>query len=336
MVPNGNPNNKGDPEIVSSPGRRRSPGDPEILADAELVADAELMADAEIMADAELVADAEIMTDNDLMADDEIIAVPELMADAEIMADAELVADAEIMADTELVADAEIMTDTDLMADDEIIAVPELVADAEIMADAELMADGELFDDSGGVEDELLGLSVLAADAGKGVAEGELLIDLEFTPAELKVTEEPLIDLEMGVAELERVRFQSCLNKARYMETLEEKSLMDMGLAEENEDIMNPEICKLWDGSNLRISDNLDGLNRIRGDNSELGGLLGFDEFKMEMIPEIDAGISVFNNSNYVQGLIDCKKIINSRGYNILRVLLIKFLERVAITITDV
>ena len=41
----------------------------------------------------------------------------------------------------------------------------------------------------------------------------------------------------------------------------------------------------------------------------------------------------MFNNSNYVQGLIDCKKIINSRGYNILRVLLIKFLERVAITI---
>ena len=37
----------------------------------------------------------------------------------------------------------------------------------------------EVFDDSGGVEDELLGLSVLAAGAGKGVAV-ELLIDLEF------------------------------------------------------------------------------------------------------------------------------------------------------------
>ena len=52
------------------------------------------------------------------------------------------------------------------------------------------------------VEDELLGLSVLAADAGKGVAEEELLINLEFIPAEPKVTEELLIDLEMDVAEV--------------------------------------------------------------------------------------------------------------------------------------
>ena len=133
---------------------------------------------------------------------------------------------------------------------------------------------------------------------------------------------------------LERFRFQSCLNKAGYLETLEQKSLMDMDLAKEDEDITNLEICKLRDGSDLRISDNLDDLNETKGDDLELGRLLGIDEFKVEMILEIDAGIFVFSNSNYVQGLIDCKKIINSRGYNILRVLLIKFLERDAITIT--
>ena len=65
---------------------------------------------------------------------------------------------------------------------------------------------------------------------------------------------------------LERFRFQSCLNKAGYLETLEQKSLMDMDLAEEDEDIMNLEICKLQDGSDLRISDNLDDLNETKGD----------------------------------------------------------------------
>ena len=171
----------------------------------------------------------------------------------------------------------------------------------------------QLRDDLGNSGVDLIDFSIGAADAGKGVAE-ELQIDLKFSSTERKIAEEPLIDLEMDPAGQERFRFQSCLNKARYLETLEEKSLMDMDLAEKNEDIMNPEICKLWDGLNLRIPDNLDGLNRIRGDNSELGGLLGFDEFKMGMIPEINAGISVFNNSNYVQDLIDCKKMINSRG----------------------
>ena len=66
------------------------------------------------------------------------------------------------------------------------------------------------------VEDELLGLSVLAADAGKGVAEEELLIDLEFIPAEPKVTEELLIDLEMDVAELERTKDSKPVESRRF------------------------------------------------------------------------------------------------------------------------
>ena len=81
------------------------------------------------------------------------------------------------------------------------------------------------------VEDELLGLSVLAADAGKGVAEEELLIDLEFIPAEPKVTEELLIDLEMDVAELERTKFQpriQNLEKVGDLEILGEELLIDM------------------------------------------------------------------------------------------------------------
>ena len=43
----------------------------------------------------------------------------------------------------------------------------------------------EVLDKSDGIEDKLPGLSVLAADAGKGVAE-ELLIDLDMKPAELE------------------------------------------------------------------------------------------------------------------------------------------------------
>ena len=56
------------------------------------------------------------------------------------------------------------------------------------------------------VEDELLGLSVLAADAGKGVAEEELLINLE----------ELLIDLEMDVAELERTKDSKPVESRRF------------------------------------------------------------------------------------------------------------------------
>ena len=80
----------------------------------------------------------------------------------------------------------------------------------------------EISDESIGMEDEFFGRSVLAAEAGKGVAE-ELLIDLDVKPTEPEkfrfqsriqtldnletLTEELLIDMEP--AELERFRFQS-------------------------------------------------------------------------------------------------------------------------------
>ena len=149
----------------------------------------------------------------------------------------------------------------------------------------------QLRDDPGTPEVDLIDFSVVAGDAGKGVAE-ELLTDLEVIPAELKVAEKPLIDLEMDSVRLERFRFQSCLNRAGYLETLEQKLLMDMDLAEKDEDIMNLEICKLRDGSDLGISDNLDELNGTRGDDSELDGLLGIDEIKIEMILDIDDDVT--------------------------------------------
>ena len=80
----------------------------------------------------------------------------------------------------------------------------------------------EISDESIGMKDEFFGHSVLAAEAGKGVAE-ELLIDLDVKPTEPEkfrfqsriqtldnletLTEELLIDMEP--AELERFRFQS-------------------------------------------------------------------------------------------------------------------------------
>ena len=165
----------------------------------------------------------------------------------------------------------------------------------------------EVRDGPGSLDIDLLGFSVLAADAGKGVAE-ELLIDLEFNPAEPGVAEELLIDLETDLAELERVRGQPKMqapDRIRYLENSEERLLIDMNLAEleelwtqtpdivgylENleENIMIPEICKLQDGPDLRISTNLDDLLETRGDNSELGGPLGVNEIKLEIIIEID------------------------------------------------
>ena len=130
----------------------------------------------------------------------------------------------------------------------------------------------QLRDDPGNPEVDLIDFSADAADAGKGVAE-ELLTDMKFSSTESKIAEEPLIDLEMDPAEQERFRFQSCLNKAGYLETLEQKSFMDMNFAEGDEDIMKLEICKLRDGSDLRISDNLDDLNETKGDDLELGRL---------------------------------------------------------------
>ena len=139
------------------------------------------------------------------------------------------------------------------------------MSNAVFFLNAQVPNQQQLRDDPGKPEVDLIDFSVVAADGGKGVAE-ELLTDLEFIPAELKVAEKPLIDLEMDSVGLERFRFQSCLNKAGYLETLEQKSLMDKDLAEEDEDIMNLEICKLRDGSDLRISDNLDDLNETMGD----------------------------------------------------------------------
>ena len=169
----------------------------------------------------------------------------------------------------------------------------------------------EITDEPDSLDDDLIDFSVLAADAGKGVAE-ELLKDLEFDPAEPGVAEELLIDLEMDPAELERVRGQSRMqapDRIGYLENSEERLLIDMNLAEleelrfqpgtqtpdvvgylENieEDTMIPEICKLRDGSDLRISTNLDDLLEIWGDNSEFGGPLEVNEIKLEIIIEID------------------------------------------------
>ena len=80
---------------------------------------------------------------------------------------------------------------------------------------------------------ELLDFSVLAADAGKGVAE-ELLIDLEMDPVEC-VAEELLIDLDMDIAELDRFRSLSRIqtpDRVGYLENLEEKLLIEINPAE--------------------------------------------------------------------------------------------------------
>ena len=80
---------------------------------------------------------------------------------------------------------------------------------------------------------DLLDFSVLAADAGKGVAE-ELLIDLEMDPVEC-VAEELLIDLDMDIAELDRFRSLSRIqtpDRVGYLENLEEKLLIEMNPAD--------------------------------------------------------------------------------------------------------
>ena len=42
-------------------------------------------------------------------------------------------------------------------------------------------------------------------------------------------------------------------------------------------DMKNPEIIRTWDGSNLRISDDLNELNEARGDGLDFGKPLGID-----------------------------------------------------------
>ena len=121
-------------------------------------------------------------------------------------------------------------------------------------------------------------------------------------------TEELLIDLEMNVAELERTRLQPRIQtpeKVGCLEILGEKLLIDMSPAELDgfrfqsgtqtldtvgylENMETLETCKLRDGSDLRTSTNLDDLPGIRGDNSELNGLLETDEVKVGIVSGID------------------------------------------------
>ena len=165
------------------------------------------------------------------------------------------------------------------------------MSNAVFFLNAQVPNQQQLRDDPGTPEVDLIDFSIVAADAGKGVAE-ELLTDLEVNPAELKVAEKPLIDLEMDSVRLERFRFQLCLNKAGYLETLEQKPLMDMDLAEKDEDIMNLEICKLRNGTDLRISDNLDDLNETKGDDLELAQ--GLERFRFQ---------SCLNKAGYLETL---------------------------------
>ena len=112
-------------------------------------------------------------------------------------------------------------------------------------------------------DEDIMNLEICKLRNGTDLRISDNLDDLNETKGD---------DLELAQG-LERFRFQSCLNKAGYLETLEQKSFMDMNFAEGDEDIMKLEICKLRDGSDLRISDNLDDLNETKGDDLELGRL---------------------------------------------------------------
>ena len=124
---------------------------------------------------------------------------------------------------------------------------------------------------------DLIDFSDSVSGAGKGAAD-ELLIDLEC--------KEPLINLEADLVNLEGFRFQSYLNKEGYLET----SLMDINLPELEEpmfqsgvrsvDIRNLEIIRPRDGSNLRISDDLNELNETRGDGLDFDKPLGIDKIE--------------------------------------------------------
>ena len=116
----------------------------------------------------------------------------------------------------------------------------------------------------------------------------------------------------MNPAELERFRFQSWTqtpDKVGCLENLGEESLIDMNPAElekfrfqswtqtpdkvgylENlgEDAMIPVMCMLGDGSDLRISNNLDDLFGVKGDSPEFSkpefsGSLEVNEIKLKM-----------------------------------------------------
>ena len=175
-------------------------------------------------------------------------------------------------------------------------------------------------------------------------------------------TEELLIDLEMKVAELEGARLQSRIQtpeKVESLDSLGEKLLIDMSPAELDgyrfqsdmqilDTIGYLENMEIFDGSDLRISTNLDDLPEIRGDNSELNGLLETVEVELGIVSGIDnvhlkklhhkvklcwlfvIKNSVFNDNNCAQKLF-CwkkKKKINSRGYKCSMSLLINLLEK--------
>ena len=87
----------------------------------------------------------------------------------------------------------------------------------------------------------------------------------------------------MNPAELERFRFQSWTqtpDKVGYLENL-------------GEDAMIPVMCMLGDGSDLRISNNLDDLFGVKGDSPEFSkpefsGSLEVNEIKLKMTFNID------------------------------------------------
>ena len=197
-------------------------------------------------------------------------------------------------------------------------------------------------------------------------------------PKYLENLEEELL-IDMKPAELDRFRSLSriqTLDRAGYMENLEEELLININPAElerfrfqpwvqttneagylENleEDAMIPGLCRLGDESDLRISNSLDDLLGIRGDNSEFSRSLGVNEMKLEKIFNIDNVLlhqrvkscrlseinnimsSVFHNSNCTQKLVCWKKakMINSRGYKYSKSLLINILEKGGVTFIE-
>ena len=149
----------------------------------------------------------------------------------------------------------------------------------------------------------------------------------------------------MNPAELERFRFQPWTqtpDEVGYLENLEEDAII-------------PGMCRLRDGSDLRISNSLDDLLGIRGNNSEFSGSLGVNEIKLGITFDIDNVLlhqrvkscrlseinnimfSVFNNSNCAQKLVYWKKakMTNSRGYKFFKSLLINILEKGGVTFIE-
>ena len=137
----------------------------------------------------------------------------------------------------------------------------------------------KVLDESDGVDDGFLGFSVLAADAGKGVA--ELLTDQNMKPAELKrFRTQGRIELGTGRLSPEFQSRTQDLDNVGYLENL-------------GEDATVPVTCMQRDTSFLRISNNLNNLSMVRGDisgssRSELSRSLEANGIKFEMSSNID------------------------------------------------